>query len=290
MKINLLRSTGFVFFISFFCIISAHAEIITDDAGRKTDIKLPVKSIVSLSPAQTEMVYALGGGKKLKAVTINCNYPISALTKEKAGSFVSPDIEKILALKPDVVLATKDLQDKIIEKLEELKIKVVIFYSRDISAIEKDIQIMGKLLGNEITAGKIVTSIEKTISHIKQNKHIKVYLELWGNPAISIGRDSFITDVISKAGGINVMADSISFYPKVSPEEIIKRNPDVILLLYTPESGYMERSWFKLAKAGIFGNIFVIGKKDMDIMLRPGPRISKAIEMLENIFDKIRLK
>jgi iron complex transport system substrate-binding protein len=290
MMINLLKRAGSVMFIFFFCVISSHSEIVTDDMGRQTNIILPVRSIVSLSPAQTEIIYALGGGNKLKAVSINCDYPAPALAKEKAGSFLSPDIEKIVKLKPDVVLATGELQDKVIEALEKLQVKVVVFYPQNISGIEKDIRIAGKLLGNEKTANQIIENINKATSGLKQNEPVKVYVELWGTPAISIGRGSFMTDIISKAGGINILTDLVSFYPKVSPEEVIKRDPDVILLLYTPETGYVKRSWFKLTKAGRLGNIFIIGKKDRDVMLRPGPRILQAYGILTNIFDKVKTK
>ncbi len=289
MKINSIIRTGpLVFIIAAFIIIPARAETITDDAGRKIDIKIPVASLISLSPAQTEIIYALGGGNKLKAVTVNCDYPADAMTKEKAGSFVSPDIEKIVSLKPDVVLAAGELQSKVIESLEKLHIKTVIFCPQNISEIKNDIRITGKLLGNEKKAGQIVSNIETAVSRPKPGRRLKIYVEIWGKPALTIGRGSFITDVISKAGGINIYGGHVSSYPKVSVEDVIKRNPDVILLLYTPETGYMKKSWFKLTNAGRLGNIFVIREKDMDVMLRPGPRILEAHGILTDIFSKIK--
>jgi iron complex transport system substrate-binding protein len=281
-----LQRIELVIFISFFCILSIRAEIITDDKGRKIDIKLPVESIVSLSPAHTEIVYALGGGDKLRAVSVNCDYPLAALAKEKAGSFMSPDIEKIVKLNPDVVLATGELQDKCINALADLGVKVVVFSPHDVLGIEKDIQTAGRLLGEEKNAERIAAHIDKISFGLKKFEPVKVYMEVWGNPALGIGRESFLTDVISKAGGISILGDSLSSYPKVSPEEIIKRDPDVILLLYTPEAGYMKRKYFAQTKAGLSGNIFVIEEKDMNVMLRPGPRVSEAIELVKNIIEK----
>jgi iron complex transport system substrate-binding protein len=285
MTINLFKRIGLAILACFF-VISSRAEIITDDMGRKTDIILPVKSIISLSPAQTEIVYALGGGGKLRAVSVNCDYPVFALAKEKAGSFANPDIEKILKLNPDVVLANGEMQNKTIKMLEKLHINVMVFCPHNISGIQKDIQIIGKLLGNEKTAVQITADMDKTMPDLAQKKPVKVYLELWGNPAISIGSGAFLTDIISKAGGINILADAVSSYPKVSPEEVIKRNPDVILLLYAPGTGCMEKSWHNLTKAGRLGKIFEIEEKYMNIVLRPGPRTAEAIKIFRDILTE----
>lgn len=284
MPIICKKSVLIVFFTLFF-LLSIHAAIITDDLSRKTDITLPVKKIISLSPSQTEIIYALGGEDKLIAVSVNCDYPAAALKKEKAGSFMSPDIEKIVKLKPDIVFANGEQHSKSIQAFEKLGIKAIAFCPQSVSDIEKNIRVSGKILGEAKNADRIIDDIEDKIRRLPPGKFLKTYVEIWGKPPLSIGGDSFVSDALLKAGGINIYGDSISLYPKSSPEEVIKRNPDIILLLYTPEAGYFKNGFLRLTKAWQTGNIVIVEKKDVDLMIRPGPRIATAIEIFHNILN-----
>jgi ABC-type Fe3+-hydroxamate transport system substrate-binding protein len=117
---------------------------------------------------------------------------------------------------------------------------------------------------------------------------VKVYLELWSQPVMAVGKASYMNEAVKLAGGRNILSEARTEYPKVSPEEIVKRNPDVIILLYKPEADYLKREYFIQTNAGKNGNIFVMDNFDM--LLRPGPRIPQAIKMLKQIFQKAALK
>ena len=201
---------------------------------------------------------------------------------------MNPDVEKILKLKPDVVISGGGIQKKKIKAMEKLGIKVIVMYPEDLYGIVNNTRLIGRLTGKEKKAEKKLKAINKAAETgtCMKNLSAKVYAELWNEPAMGIGGSSFVNHVIMIAGGHNVLFDSTAEYPKVSKEEIVKRNPDIILLLYDPEKNYSEREYFKLTSAGKKGNIFVLGKKQRDLLLRPGPRTLEAVKMLKKIFNK----
>jgi len=265
------------------------AEIITDDVGRTVDVKIPATTVVCLSPAHTEVIYWLGCGDRLKAVSTSCDYPAEAKKLPQAGTFMSPDIEAIIKIKPDVVLSGGGIQKKAIAAMEKLGIKVLVMYPRNIKGIVNDMEIIAKLLGCKNSASKIRDFTGK-VGRKAKTPGVKIYAELWGSPAMGVGGESFINDIIEKAGGINVLKDAKSEFPKVSIEEIVKRQPEVIILLYKPEKDFMNRQYFKMTPAGKAGRIYYLKQVDLDCSLRPGPRIDRAISTFEKIIDNGRQK
>lgn len=261
------------------------AEIITDDVGRKVEINAPVISVVCLSPAHTEIIYWLGCGDRLKAVSLSCDFPNEAKKLPKAGTFLSPDIEAIVKLKPDVVISGGGIQKKAISAMEKLGIKVLVMYPRDIKGIVRDMEIIAGLLGCKDSTRKINGFIKETASKTAVSG-ARVYAELWGSPAMAVGGESFINDLIEKAGGVNILKDAKSEFPKVSTEEVVKRQPDVIILLYTPEKDFLDRQYFKMTPAGRAGRIYYLKQDELDCVLRPGPRIGKAVKVFEKILGK----
>jgi iron complex transport system substrate-binding protein len=270
------------------CLISStqlFAAVLQDDVGRRVELKTPVSSIVCLSPAHTEMIYWLGCGDKLKAVSENCNYPEQAKNLPKAGNFMYPDIEAIVKIKPEAVISGGGIQKKAIQSLESLGIRVIVLYPRSINGIIKDMEILSGILGCKNNEEKI-KQFKNSLGAAPAGKKVKVYAELWGNPAMGIGGNSFLNEVIERAGGENILKDAVSEFPKVSIEEIIKRQPDVIILLYEPESGFMDRQYIKMTPAGKTGRVYSITKTDLDCALRPGPRIGRAIEVFRGLIGK----
>ena len=252
--------------------------------GEKISLKLPVETIVCLSPAHTEMIYMLQQENKLLAVSTYCDYPPEAIKLEKAGDFLHPDIEKILKLKPSVVISGGGSQKKAIYKLGEMNIPVVVMYPGNIDGIVEDMILIGRLTGKEATAVRLADGILKSVKATSVpagGKRVKVYAELWNNPAMAIGGSGFLNDIIERAGGANIYSDSTSEYPKSSKEEIIKKAPEVILFFYEPEKDFTERPWLKLTPAGKNNRIYVIGKKEQDIFLRPGPRCAENIMLMK---------
>ncbi len=272
-----------------FCI---HAEIITDDVGRKVDVNTPVESIVSLSPADTEIIYWMGLESRLVAVSTNCDYPRATKELDKAGSFLNPDIEKITSYKPDVVISGGGIQKKAIEKLEKLKIPVLVLYPKDIDkGLIKDMETIGGLAGDIMNVKKRILEYRRFLSDASAEsdfKTLKVYMEVWGQPVMAVGGKSFINDELKLAGGKNIFYKSRSEYPKITPEDVVKLNPDVIILLYKPEKNFKERAYFKLTKAGKKGDIYVLDNPDT--VLRAGPRIPAGVKQIKDILERSEYK
>ena len=267
------------------------AVIITDDVGRRVEINTPVSSIVCLSPAHTEMIYWMGKQDLLSAVSTNCDWPAGARKKEKAGSFMTPDVEKIVQLKPGVVISGGGIQKKAISRLEKLGIPVIVMYPMNLTkGIWDDISIIGRLTGDPVMARNKIIEYERALDSVASpsDMPMRVYIELWNQPVMAVGKASFINEAVRLAGGRNILHDAKTEYPKVSPEEIIKRNPEVIILLYKPEADYLKREYFLQTSAGKRGNIYVLDNFDM--LLRPGPRIPQGIRILKDIMHKAAMK
>lgn len=283
---TLLRPLLFMLFV--LPAFALRGEIITDDTGRKVEVNIPVESIVSLSPADTEIIYWLGLESRLTAVSTNCDYPLAARSLDRVGSFLNPDVEKIAAYKPDVVISGGGIQKKIMKKLEKFRIPVLVLYPRDISGgMEKDMAIIGGLAGDFTTVNNRIKEYKrylKDASAAPGFKPLKVYMEIWGQPVMAVGGKSFINDELKLAGGRNVFERSKTEYPKISPEQVVKLDPDVIILLYTPEKNFRDRPYFKLTKAGKNNAIYAV--EDPDSVLRAGPRIPAGVKQIRDILER----
>ncbi|MCX8093236.1 MAG: helical backbone metal receptor [Candidatus Goldbacteria bacterium] len=280
MRIKLL-----IYKIIFLYIGCIYAETIIDDVGRKIELKLPVSSIISLSPAHTEMLYYLNQEDKIKAVSLNCNYPKDVEKKEKVGTFLNPDIEKILKNKPDLVISGGGIQKKAIKNLENLNIPVIVLYPRDIEGIIENMNLLSFITGCKNCFEKIQNFKVKVKFHSKVN--IKIYMEIWGEPIMSVGGTSFLNDIIKRAGAENVFENTKQEYPKISDEIVIKKNPDIIILLYKPKKNFKEKPRFKNTLAGKNDNIFILSEREQDIFFRTGPRVVEAIDIILNIIKKV---
>lgn len=257
-----------------------------DDLGRTVKIKVPVKSVVSLAPSNTETLFALGVSKKIKGVTVFCNYPEEARKITKVGDFFNPNVELIIKLKPELVLAVKGIQNTTIQALEKNGIKVAVFEATSLDDCANDILTIGKLVGSEEKAKKIAESI-KNLKKKYPSAGKKVFLEISPEPLITCGKNTFLSDAIEAAGGINAGKEFGEGYPIVNPEKLFQINPDVYLisksLNLTPED-IKKRPGFENLKCVQEGKVFVV--PDDDVIQRPGPRIVKGVEILHEFISR----
>ena len=278
------------------CLLAAPVLIfsmsITDDVGRTVEVKGPVNKIVCISPAHTEMIYYLGLESKLAAVSKNCDYPAQAKLLPKAGDFMNPDEEQIIKLGPQAVISGGGVQKSAIYKLESMGVAVIVLYPRELSEIASDMRKLNMLLGGGRKAEKRIAEFEKKLKKavsLKRDK-IKVYAEIWGEPVMAVSENSFTGKLINAAGGQNVVASDNGEYPKISKEEIIKANPEKILLFYNPEKNYLKRPYFLATKAGKNKTITAVTGETLDRIMRPGPRVVEAIEELKILLQEDALK
>ena len=249
--------------------------------------------IISLAPSTTEILFSLGLDDEIVGVTTFCNYPPQAIKKEKVGAFSNPNIEKIISLKPDLIFATGLEQAPTVERLKQLKLKVFISDPSSIEELLTSIIEIGKLTNREkqaeVLVGQMKAGIERMKTKIKLiplEKRPKVFIEIWHDPLLTVGKDSFVDELISLAGGINIAYDSPRPYSYFSPEQVIKRNPDCIILGYMVNDEAMKtiNNQFGWKEIKAVKNNAVYNDINPDLFLRPGPRL---IEGLEKIHKKL---
>jgi len=250
--------------------------------------------IVSLAPGTTEILFALDLEEQIVGVSTFCNYPQKAKTKEKVGSFSSPNIEKIIMLEPDLIVLTGIEQRYFKSILDSLKIDYIIINPSNIDALLSSIEEIGEATNREQRAGIIrseiestIASIGKKISDISTDKRPKVYMEIWHDPIMSPGADSFVNDMIKKAGGINITQDLKRSYSKVTPEKIIFSDPNIIILAYMKTKDWVRENFIKRigwSRIDAVKNNRIYAEINTDIILRPSPRVKEGLVELYNKF------
>lgn len=257
---------------------------VTDDRGKQVTFAAPVARIVSVAPSSTEIVFALGAGARLVAVDDFSDYPAEAKGLPKVGGFkASP--EKILSFTPDLILATTT--SDLAPVLEAQAQRVVVFEPVDIEGVYKNIEALGVVLDRESAARDLVKKMRARIGAVSERAKTaaskpRVLHEIDASDPTKIfvaGPGNFVDAMIGIAGGINVAASTQSQYPQLSAEEIIRSNPEVIVLSdaaygATPEVVSARPGWSAI-DAVRKSRVYPI---DPDIVSRPGPRLVDGIE------------
>jgi len=266
------------------------AGSVIDQVGRTLEVPENPVRIITLAPSITEIIYDLGQEKRLVGVTQYSTYPSEAESLPRIGSYVRPDIEKIIALKPDLCLATKDGNPKhIVDKIVSLGIPVYVINPRNLKQIMDTITRLGSLLHSEQAAAELVADMEKRIrqvqSQVKKGLHKpRVFFQIDAEPLFSAGTNTFINELIELAGGINTAAGEVS-YPRYSWEDIIVLQPEIVLISSMAgglEPEYLVKAWKKwnLLSAVINDRIFVV---DAELFDRPTPRLVDGLEVIAAI-------
>jgi len=273
-----------------FC--SDFPQTLTDDVGLSAAIPAAPKRIISMAPSNTEILFALGLGNKVVGVSSFCDFPEAAKNKDKIGDFMAPNIEKILLLKPDLVLAGGGVQKDLAIKLSAMGIPTLTFYPKNINEMLMDIVLIGKASGKETEALVYIEKLKARMEKVKSeagkiNKKPKVYFEIWSQPFTTAGKGSFVEELITIAGGVNIFSETDKTFPEISGEEIIKRDPEIIITAYMGKKGKMKKEIAKrsgwagvsaVKEGRIYDNI------DSDILLRSGPRLVNGLEALSKVF------
>ena len=269
---------------------------LVDYLGNVVTLTSPPERIVSLAPSNTEMLFAVGAGDNVVGVTDFCNYPYNFATWIEAGNMTSignyygPSVEPIVALEPDLVLASSGSLDAA-ENLKSLGYNVLVLEARTIDAVLQDILVVGRATGNDIEAGVLVSEIRTRIDTVSTQAAAatttpKVYHEVWNEPIMSVGPGTFIEELMILAGGENIFHDATTSWPVVSSEAIIEKNPDV---MFFPDM-YMGRANFyetiEAVKDRPGWDTITAVKNDAlyeinaDIISRSGPRLVDALEAI----------
>ena len=257
-----------------------------DDLGRSVNIEKIPQRIVSLSPSNSEILFALGLGDKVVGVTEYCNYPPEALDKAKVGGFSTPDIEKVIALQPDLILADSIHAKDTIPALEERGLAVFALAPENLDGILEDVQMVGKITGKEREASELVDQMGSRIKAITDKtsnlqERPRLFYITWHDPLWTVGVGTFIHELVGKAGGVNIFED-IAEHKAVDIELVIARNPEVIIACIG--HGAASEEPFKWAENELRLQVTEARKNNRvyqinaDLVSRSGPRIVDALE------------
>ena len=245
--------------------------------------------IVSLSPSVTEMLFSLEAGDMIVGVTDHCDYPPAAKDIERIGGFGAPNIERLLALSPDLVIATGRERASAVAILDRARIPVLWLKTNSISMVLEALLEVGRHVGRQEHSQQLVAAMQSELESIAQqhqqipsNMRPRVFVEVWNHPITTVGNGSYVGELISRAGGINVAHEINLPYPTVNPEKVVEWNPDTILLMHMnpqePKEDLSLRIGWRDMTAIRSGKI--IDDISPDLLLRPGPRLAQGVRIL----------
>ncbi len=291
MKSRLLIIILFFNIAVFFTLCSpVLARIVTDQLGRKITLPDYPQRVVSLAPSITEIIYALGQQHRLKGVTLFSDYPDAAKKLPTVGSYVHLDLEKIVALRPDLCIAIKDGNPKgVIDRLDSLKIPVYAVDPKNLDSVMETLQEIAQLLGADDTAEFLIRSMKSRIGRVisriaTTDSRPRVFFQIGISPIISVGSDTFIHEIIVLAGGKNLAEGRIP-YPRFSQEQVLGLSPEVFILTSMARTGAFEKvkarweRWPQL-DAVRSGRIHLV---DSNLFDRPSPRLVEALEVMARL-------
>ena len=253
--------------------------------------------IVSAAPSLTETLFALGAGDQIVGDTIYCNYPEAAKAKPKIGGYTTPDIEAILATRPDLVFMMKKGRPDIAQKLRGTGIDVVELQPESLAGIYEEIQTIAMKIGVPEKGRALIQSIDKEVhagaARPGGSKKPTVLFVVGRTPGtvsdlIAAGRGGYLNELIEFAGGANIFADAAVPYPNVSMEDVIHRDPDVIIdmghneMVTERQKQAVKQLWQKYSflKAVKRGTVFPVSA---DYFVTPGPRVGLAVRDIRKL-------
>ena len=268
---------------------------VVDDLKRDVRFRNFPRRIISLAPSITETLFALNADSLIAGVTSYCDYPAAAKRKTKVGDLVHPSSEAIISAQPDLIIMTVEGNtQQTFEDLSRLGLNIFMTNPRTIQGVMKSITDLGKITRMEARAKLLVDSVQSLIDRRESAQSApkpSVLMFVSFEPLMVVGRNSFIDELITQAGGLNIASNAKSTYPVLNREEIVQRNPDIILIpddinIPFDEIRAQYPEW-RFVNAVKHKNVFYV---DANVLQRPGPRIIDGLKLLKKIFKTKELE
>ncbi|MEJ2031825.1 MAG: cobalamin-binding protein [Deltaproteobacteria bacterium] len=283
-----------ILFLAIFLLLMlpawAGGRVLIDTAGRRVKVVDHPQRVIALAPNITDLIYSLGQEAKLKGMTRYSNRPTAVRQLPKVGSYTHLDLERIVALRPDLCLAIRDGNPKhTVDQLTAMGIAVYVIDPRNLTEIMDAISRLGELLNARDRAAALVAEMQRRIARVKKKvaqttTRPTVFFQVDADPIVSVGSDTFINQLITLAGGRNVTAGPVT-YPRCSWEKILRMQPEVAAITsmsggFTPKELLAQwRQWPQLAAVRT-GRVHVV---DADLFDRPTDRLVAGLEALARI-------
>lgn len=272
-------------------LVLALVALLLPACGGRAEAPAPVRGtarLVSLAPNLTETVFDLGAGDRIVAVTDNDHYPPSVEGLPRIGG-MQPDYERLLTLKPDLVLADANLNaPEVLERLRTLGLPMVTLRTRTLKDLETTLQALSAQLGVPEQGARALDRLRRGLEEVDRGttalpRRPRVFVEIWSEPLMTAGPQSLVHEMVERAGGTNVYADLAETYPTVSSEDLLKRDPEVILLTsLEPEKAKALPGWDGLT-AVREGRVY---RLDSDLYVRPTLRALDGLRHLQGLFAR----
>jgi iron complex transport system substrate-binding protein len=243
--------------------------------------------IISLAPSVTETLFAIGDSNQVIGVTDFCNYPPEATRKQRVGGITNPSIEIIVGLKPDLIILS--MEGNVREDFDRLLgtgVPVFVTNPRSLSGIYKSIRDLGLLTGNTESASRLVETMrqreDSLTSLIHSTRRVLLIVSL--RPLIVVGNKTFLSDLLTLAGGVNIVGSSLSTFPTLSRETVVAEDPEVIIVMsdVLTDANELQRFFpeWSILQAFRTHRVFRV---DSDLVARPGPRAVEGLVALYTI-------
>ena len=265
----------------------AQALTVVDQTGHAVTLPATPRRIVSLVPSVTETLFAIGAQDAVVGVTDFCNYPPDARHKARVGDMLAPNLETLVSLKPDLVVATRSgNREETFDQLKRLGLPVyLVDEPPSLAGVLRLVGGLGQLTGRRDAAAAVAAGLEGRIASVRERvagrPHPRVLYVLWPEPLIVPGRGSLVSELIASAGGESVTADQAQGYPRMSLEAAVGRAPEVIILArHGAGTGPAAREqWQRLESLPAIrsGRLYAA---DGDLLHRYGPRVVDGLELL----------
>ncbi len=275
------------FFLFLFLASPVYAGVFFDDLGRKVDIVPFPKRIVSMAPGITEILYSLGLDREIAGVTLFCTYPEAARFKPKIGGFTNISVEMIVSLNPDLIIATADgNRRETVLQLEKLGLPVYVTNPKRLEDILDMTHKIGRITGKDKEAVSLTLNLKKRVktltSLIEGRRKPSVFFQVGGEPIITVGGDTLQNRLIALAGGVNIAGGEKTLYPRYSEEEVVVRQPEIIILSSMKYEGDVAKIWNKWKRwsniPAVRDNRFYV--IDTDLIDRASPRMVDGLEKM----------
>jgi len=256
---------------------------VIDDAGDTVTIAGPVHRVVSLIPATTELLFALGAGEQVVGRTAWCDYPPAAQAVANVGDGLAPNLEAVLAQQPDLVLLYRSPHDAdAAARLHRLGIPAVQLAVDRLADVPRIARVLGPLLGRAASADSLARWFDSalaavSVSPASPDHRPKVFILAWDQPPMTIGAGSFLSELVTRAGGENLFADLAAPSGNVSIEAVAKRDPDLIFTQASETPAFASRPEWRTVRAVREAHFLSITSSAFS---RPGPRAPEAIREL----------
>jgi iron complex transport system substrate-binding protein len=261
--------------------LAAHALEVKDERGVTVSLPRPPQRIVSLLPSLTEGVCALGACSRLVGVDNYSNSPSAVRTLPQLGGGIDPNVEAIVALRPDAVLLAKS--SRVTQRLEALGLKVIVLEPKSHADVRRVLDTLDQVLGTR-EAPNVWRLIDASVSAAAQSlppraKGLRVYFEVNSAP-FAAGESSFIGETLTRLGAKNIVPASLGPFPKLNPEYVVRANPDLIMVSVRSAQGMEQRPGWGGIRAVREGRICRFSADESDVLVRPGPRMDEAARLM----------